>query len=322
MSEELCDGCLCSSGVTLRGSFGRLGCKNKSCTGTLSGIGSRSFRLMTVIEGTGRHFVSRAINRRDDRPISLVILSGVLRATDLGLVLAAGILVRLLYPSGMESVVWQEYCLAILLAIFATGTIFQWNGLYRLPGLSAGHLKLGKLTASWSIVVLGLIVAGFFFKISTDFSRLWVGVWFAVALAGMVAVRGMLWLRARRWVAQGRLARNVAIVGGGELGARLITALRRPDEEAINIIGVFDDREDRVGPRIAGAAKIGNIDDLITYSRHNRVDEIIVALPWAAEHRVTEILRRLRMLPIDISLAPDLIGVPINHAAITPTRSR
>jgi Undecaprenyl-phosphate glucose phosphotransferase len=269
---------------------------------------------MTVFEQAAQDFLSRTIKRRMDGPISLVVLSGILRATDLTVILAAGLLVRLLYPTGMETIDWQEHYLAILLAMFATGTVFQWNALYRLPGLSAGHLKLGKLAASWSIVVLGLIVTGFFFKVSTDFSRVWLGLWFAVALAAMVAVRGGLWLRARRWVAQGRLARNVAIVGGGELGTRLIAALRRPDEEVINIIGVFDDRGDRVGPRIAGAPKIGNIDDLITYSRYNRVDQIIVALPWAAEDRIGELLRKLRMLPVDIGLAPDLVGIRVNHA--------
>lgn len=269
---------------------------------------------MTVIEGVGQDLASLVIKRRVDRPISLVILSGILRVTDLGLVLAAGILVRLLYPSGMDTVDWHEHYLAIALAMFATGTVFQWNGLYRLPGLTAGHLKLGKLAASWTVVVLGLIVAGFFFKISSDFSRLWVGVWFTVALTAMVAVRGVLWLRARRWVAQGRLARNVAVVGGGEPGARLIAALRRPDEEVINIIGVFDDRSERIGPRVAGAQKIGNTDDLIAYSRHNRVDQIILALPWAAEQRITQILHKLQMLPVDIGLAPDLVGVRLNHA--------
>jgi FlaA1/EpsC-like NDP-sugar epimerase len=270
---------------------------------------------MTVLENLGREAVFKPLRRGVDRPVSLVIVAGILRATDLCLVIAAGLVVRLLYASGMESVDWHEYALAIMLATFAAGTVFQWNGLYRLHGLTASHLKLGNLVLSWTVVVLGLIVAGFFFKISSDFSRLWVGVWFAVSLAGMVAARGVLWLLARGWAVQGRLARNIAVVGGGDLGERLIQALRRPDEEAINIIGVFDDRETRVPRSIQGAPKIGTIDDLVTYSRHNRVDQIIVALPWAAEKRIGDVLRKLRSLPIDIGLAPDLIGFQVNHAA-------
>lgn len=269
---------------------------------------------MTVIEGADRDFLVASLRRRPDRPISLVVVAGILRAADLFLVLAGGFLLRWAYPSGMESVDWNEYALAILLAMFATGTIFQWNGIYRLPGLSAGHLKLGKVAASWGVVVLGLIVIGFFGKISRDFSRLWIGGWFAVVLLGMVVVRGVLWLRARRWVAQGRLARNVAIVGGGDLGARLIAAMRRPDEEFINIIGVFDDRRSRVASLVAGAPKIGTVDDLVTYARYNRVDQIIVALPWAAEARLAQILRKLRALPVEVGLAPDLVGFRLSHA--------
>src|SRR5262249_2380055 len=153
---------------------------------------------MTVLGEVDHDFTSGTAKRRVNGPIYLIIVSGSLPATDIALVAASGLLVRLAYPSGMESVDWQEYGLAILLAMFAAGTLFQWNGLYKLPGLSAGHLKLGTLAASWTIVVLALIVTGFFFKISSDFSRLWVGVWFAVTLAGMGAVRGTLWLPAPR----------------------------------------------------------------------------------------------------------------------------
>ena len=92
---------------------------------------------MTVLGEVDHDFTSGTAKRSLYRPISLIIVSGVLRATDIALVAAAGLLVRLAYPSGMESVDWQEYGLAILLAMFAAGTLFQWNGLYKLPGLSA-----------------------------------------------------------------------------------------------------------------------------------------------------------------------------------------
>ena len=267
---------------------------------------------MTVFEQVGRRVAP--VRRRSDRPVSLVIVTGVLRVADLAVVIGSGLIVRMLYSSGVEHLDWQEYEVAILLATFAAGSAFQWNGLYRLSGLSAGRLKLGSLTASWALVVLGLIVAGFFLKISSDFSRLWLGAWFLTGLFGLVGLRGGLWVLGRGWVAQGRLSRNIAIVGGGELGERLIRALRRPDEEAVNIIGIFDDRDSRIAASIGGAPKIGTVDDLIAYSRHNRVDQIIVALPWAAEQRIGTVLRKLRSLPVNVGLAPDRIGFEVNHA--------
>src|SRR5205823_802672 len=117
-------------------------------------------------------------------------------------------------------------------------------GLYRLQGLGATKLRLGKLAGSWSIVILALIVAAFLLKLSSEFSRVWLAVWFALAFAAMVTSRFALCLLARRWVAQGRLARNIAVVGGGEHGERLIGSLARSGGEGLNILGFFDDRND------------------------------------------------------------------------------
>jgi Undecaprenyl-phosphate glucose phosphotransferase len=273
---------------------------------------------MTVFEHARHGYSARMLAATGtDQPISLIVVSGILRLADFMIIIATGLVARAAYLSGSEPLYWQEYDFANLLAVFAAQTVCQWNGVYQLNGLGAAQLKLGKLAASWSVVILGLIVAGFVFKISSDFSRLWLGTWFATALGAMAALRGALWLRGRSWVAQGRLSRVISVVGGGEHGARLIESLQRPDEEGIAVIGFFDDRRDRVRSEIGGIPKIGNVDDLIIYARHNRVDQIIIALPWAAEARIQQVLRKLRSLPVDIRLAPDLIGFRLNHAGFS-----
>jgi Undecaprenyl-phosphate glucose phosphotransferase len=269
---------------------------------------------MSVLEGTGHKVPLVRPKNKIDRPVSLIIVADILRMIDVAVICGTAVLVHGFYLGGTELEHARIYPIATVIAAFAAAMIFHWNGLYRLQGLTAGQLKLGKLAASWSIVVLGLIVLGFVLKISSDVSRLWIGLWFAAALAGMTGVRGGLCLRARRWVAEGRLARNIAIVGGSEHGERLVTSLLRAGDEGINVIGVFDDRGDRVAPSIAGVPRIGTVDDLVTYARYNRVDQIIVALPWVAETRVLQILKKLRSLPVDIRLAPDLVGFRLLHA--------
>lgn len=270
---------------------------------------------MSVLEGTGRKLPLAQAKRKMERPVSLVIVADILRLVDIVVICGTAVLVHYLYLENVELQQRRIYPIATAIAAFAAGFIFHWNGLYRLQGFAAGQLKLGKLAASWSIVVLGLIVLGFALKVSSDVSRVWIGLWFTAALAGMTGVRGGLCLRARRWVAEGRLARYLAIVGGGEHGERLVAALRRAGDEGINVIGVFDDRGDRVGPQIAGVPLLGTVDDLVTYARYNRVDQIVVALPWSAETRVLQILRKLRSLPVDIRLAPDLVGFRLLHAS-------
>nr|NIS41069.1 hypothetical protein [Desulfuromonadales bacterium] len=54
--------------------------------------------------------------------------------------------------------------------------------------------------------------------------------------------------------------------------------------------------------------RLGTVDDLITFARGHNIDQIIVALPWSAEGRILEILQKLKVLPVDVRLSPDMVG--------------
>jgi Undecaprenyl-phosphate glucose phosphotransferase len=267
---------------------------------------------MAVRDVTGRRLP--AALRQPGGPVSLVIVAGVLRGLDLAVIFSTGVVLYVVYLSASEPLLASRYYGTSALAALIAGATFHWNGLYRLQGVTLAQLKLGKVAGSWSIVILGLIVAGFMLKISSGFSRVWFASWLVFALTGMAAGRALVALLGRQWVADGRLSRNIAIVGGGMHGERVIAALAARGDEGLNVLGFFDDRGERVAWRLGRIPKIGTVDDLLAYARYNRVDQVIVALPWAAEQRVLQILRKLRSLPCDIQLAPDLVGFRLNHA--------
>ena len=50
-----------------------------------------------------------------------------------------------------------------------------------------------------------------------------------------------------KWAKEGRLDRRTIIVGADENGERLITALRAQEGSNLDILGVFDDRNDGRG---------------------------------------------------------------------------
>jgi Undecaprenyl-phosphate glucose phosphotransferase len=135
----------------------------------------------------------------------------------------------------------------------------------------------------------------------------WLLTWAVVALVGIVAVRLVVSVLLVRWRAAGRLKQLVAIYGTGELAERLVQRLGAcPD---IEIIGVFDDR---VGRGVVGIALCvqphGTTAELVELSRQFQIDRIIIALPHSAERRLLEILRKLHKMPVEISLAPDMVG--------------
>jgi len=135
----------------------------------------------------------------------------------------------------------------------------------------------------------------------------WLLSWAAIATAGIVVVHGVLAVLQIRWRNAGRLKQIVAIYGTGDLAERLVERLSVcPD---IEIVGVFDDRAGRgvIGKRLRALAH-GTTADLVEMSRLMEIDRIVVALPHSAEKRLLEILRKLHKMPVEISLAPDMVG--------------
>ncbi len=156
------------------------------------------------------------------------------------------------------------------------------------------------------LVVIALVARG-------DAARLplihWLTLWAMGAVVGICGVRLYLSGAIARWRRQGRLKQAVAIYGTGDLAERLLTRLRASSPDTIELVGVFDDRARRriASPSLRSLA-VGTADDLVALSRHRDIDRVLVALPHSAEQRVVEVLKKLRRMPVEISLAPDLVG--------------
>jgi FlaA1/EpsC-like NDP-sugar epimerase len=134
-------------------------------------------------------------------------------------------------------------------------------------------------------------------------------LWCVLTLAGIAVVRGVVSGLQARWLAAGRLKQLVAIYGTGDHAERLVERLHMTCREKIEIVGVFDDRAGRgvVGTGLRTLPH-GTTADLVEMSRLLEIDRIIVALPHSAEKRLLEILRKLHKMPVEISLAPDMVG--------------
>jgi len=129
------------------------------------------------------------------------------------------------------------------------------------------------------------------------------GAVLAMCLTRLVVYRALLNLADRRLI-----VRTVAVIGSGPHGQHLIESLMQRREAWTRIIGIFDDRNDRAPREVAGYPVEGTVNDLIDYARQRRVDEVLVALPWGAETRLLAILEKLKVIPANVRLAPDVIS--------------
>ena len=168
-----------------------------------------------------------------------------------------------------------------------------------------GQLRqMTRMISSWAFVFLLFIGASFFAKLGGEISRLWLSAFFFVGLAALIAERLFLRGMVRGWAREGRLDRRTIIVGSDENGEKLVEALKAQDDSDIDMLGVFDDRnDDRALDTCAGSPKLGKVDDIVEFARRTRVDLVLFALPISAETRILEMLKKLWVLPVDIRLS-------------------
>ena len=101
----------------------------------------------------------------------------------------------------------------------------------------------------------------------------------------------------------GLTAQKTVIVGGGKHAARVIRNVGTEQGNDIDLIGLFDDRNDERSPEShLGLPKLGRIADLVAFARKTHIDLVVIALPEQAKTRVRDITEMLRVLPVEIQL--------------------
>jgi Undecaprenyl-phosphate glucose phosphotransferase len=144
----------------------------------------------------------------------------------------------------------------------------------------------------------------------------WLVSWAAWTAAGTVTLHLGARPLVQRWRSASLTGHRIAIVGSGEPARRLVEWLESNAADIVQVVGIFDDRRGREPDRVGLSHMIcGTTNDLIDYYQQAPLDKIIIALPHHAEERLLAILQRLKQLPVDISLAPDLVGFRVPEVA-------
>jgi len=141
----------------------------------------------------------------------------------------------------------------------------------------------------------------------TAVSLSWLVFWFAASTAGLAIVRltasGLL----SSAVAKGKLRHHVGVFGAGRI-ADIVAAQARDPASGIQLVGVFDDRQQVRQASSSRTSTSGNLESLIAMGRQDLLDEIVIALPQSADCRITEIVRKLEHLPVKLSICTHIAG--------------
>ena len=192
------------------------------------------------------------------------------------------------------------------------------SGAYRFEkreGLS-GHLM--RTALAFAAPALAMVVALAHRPFSAGAAQLY--LWLGVSFSAVYLTHLIWWRLVTRWRAEGRLTRNIVVVGATKNAERLIEALLKSREA--NVLGVFDDRLARAPREIKGVPVLGDTKTLAAHRLIPYVDRIVVTVPASAQGRVRQIIEGLRVLPNPVCLLLEFeaerAGAAIERLAKTP----
>ncbi|MBB6186546.1 undecaprenyl-phosphate glucose phosphotransferase [Rhodanobacter sp. MP7CTX1] len=203
----------------------------------------------------------------------------------------------------------------VLRAVLLVLLIFPWFGLYRSwRGEGVGR-EIARLALALATVMVVLLISLWAVKGSDEYSRLWLGGWFAAAL---------ILLSVHRWVGRfllgcirrlGMDSRKVVLVGATQAGQKIIAAACNSPWMGLDIVGYVQTPYDQSA--IEGIPLLGSLDTFIENLQQHAPDQIWVALPMRAEAEIKRLLEATSDLPSTIRLVPDMFGYELLNHQVT-----
>jgi exopolysaccharide biosynthesis WecB/TagA/CpsF family protein len=136
----------------------------------------------------------------------------------------------------------------------------------------------------------------------------WPLLWLAATALLTAAARIALWRTLLRLRRTRRLVESVALLGAGPAADQAVRELVARRGDAVEILGVFDDR----ASRFEGSAlrPSGSVADLVDLGKSRSVDWIVMTLPATADARVARLLHRLKSLSAPVGLCAASVPAP------------
>jgi Undecaprenyl-phosphate glucose phosphotransferase len=232
-------------------------------------------------------------------PLPLFAVHALVHAFDVLLILGAGLLAT--WAGGTDLAAEHFWLIAGIAAVIAAVLTLSGTTTMRalLEPLGAWRRIAGSL-----IAVIAAVAAGEYLFVQTPpVSYAELGLWLGLGAVALSLHRAATAHLVRGMVSAGQLERRAVIFGANGLNEELIAAMQDDMDSNVRICGFFDDRNDgRTAAVIGSCRRLGNLSQLVTYCRKNRVDLVIVALPIAAEARLAQVMKQLNQLPADIKL--------------------
>ncbi len=205
--------------------------------------------------------------------------------------------------------------LGVLLFSFCANT----SHLYDSARLLSFKRQVVPLLFSLGLTLFGVIALLFFAHLAAGFSRLWLGMWFLGAFAGMLLLRVFAVRRTSHRYQRGYYARRVVLLGSADKIIKTIAHLHS-DPNSIHVVAacVLGDLVSSEVTAELTVPVIGDIHQLHTYCREAEIEEVLITSDFEAHPDMDAILSVVAELPYSVKycIPGQFFGRPVADAGL------
>ena len=208
--------------------------------------------------------------------------------------------------------IWFQIILAVL--------VFHWiSEFHQLYGSWRGERigrELTKVFNYWALTFVILLSVDYLLLNHEQMPDDGQMAWFALVLAVLCGYRILIRQVLHGLRRQGFNTRRVAIVGTGQVGARLAQSISSAPWMGLNLLGFYDTDPQQMdldadGRRIP---VLGDLQQLVVDAREGRIDKIYITLAFGAEPHLRELVTGLSDTTASVYLIPDVFMFELLHA--------
>ena len=239
----------------------------------------------------------------------------------------------------------STYLLALPLILVLWHFTFVAFGLYRLRRTAARSEEYIQVAIAVTLAMALFAAAAFMYRptrpVPIDgtelnlpafaFSRLMLGMFYALNLTLVIAGRRLLHAILDRVRLSGRNLKRILIAGAGPLARAVVDKILLHQEFGFRMVGLLGETPDARPYR--GVPVVGHVREVRDVVRESSVDQIYIALPLSAHEMTLRLLRDVSHEMVEVKVVPDLLqhitlraavedldGVPIVNLSSTPLR--
>jgi exopolysaccharide biosynthesis polyprenyl glycosylphosphotransferase len=119
-----------------------------------------------------------------------------------------------------------------------------------------------------------------------------------------------------RWHRRGIGVSRVLLVGAGDTAHSIIRTIYARPDLGYQLIGFLDDDPARSQTDIGRFSALGTTDLLPRILGEQRVDEVMIALPWGAHRKIVKMIELCEKRRVSVHIVPDLYQLTLSRVAM------